>query len=348
MSEPKLGTTLYSLTPEFHARLFTVVGLIDELGRRGLGPGLEIVGFQSIKGFPVISSEFERDFKEALERNALSPSCLGANVDIGRRVGEFMDEDEIVAYMEPQLEAAATLGFPVVRMQYSASPRVIERLVPLAERLGVAMGMEIHSPHSVSHPVMTALRELYDRLDSPAVGFIPDFGASVIRQPPLLFEAFERHGVPEEAVSALVAAWSAPGDPFTRRNELRDRLEQLGVSGDHVTLAMKGMGLFGREDPSAWAEIGRYIVHVHGKFFEVDENGDEPAVPYPELIRVLVDVGYDGFISSEWEGWHWISGRDGFAVLEQHHALLRRLIAAETARARAQAAGAMSQRLDTA
>ena len=50
-------------------------------------------------------------------------------------------------------------------------------------------------------------------------------------------------------------------------------------------------------------------------------------------MRVLVDVGYGGFISSEWEGWHWIAGRDGLAVLEQHHALLQRLIAAETAQA---------------
>ena len=92
------------------------------------GPGLEIVGFQSIKGFPQVSREFERRFKEAVERNELQPSCLGANVDLGRRIGELMDEDEIVEYMEPQLRAAATLGFPVVRMQFGAPPSVIERL----------------------------------------------------------------------------------------------------------------------------------------------------------------------------------------------------------------------------
>jgi len=327
----KLGTTLYSLTPEFHARRYDVFELIEEVGRRGLGPGLEIVGFQSIRGFPLVSQEFERRFKDVTEQYGLQPSCLGANVDLGRRIGELMDEDEIVEYMEPQLRAAATLGFPVVRMQFGATPTVIERLVPTAEQLGVCMGMEIHSPHTVDHPVMMALRELYDRLDSPAVGFVPDFGASVERQPPLLFEAIERAGVPEEATSTMVELWKAPGDPFQRRLALVDRLADLGVSSDHATLLGKGFGLFGRQDPSAWAEIGQWIVHVHGKFFEIDENGDEPAVPYPELIAVLSKIGYDGFISSEWEGWHWIEGRDGFVLLEQHHALLRRLLAQTTA-----------------
>jgi sugar phosphate isomerase/epimerase len=323
----KLGTTLYSLTPEFHARRYDAFGLIDEVGRRGLGPGLEIVGFQSIKGFPDVSPEFERRFKDAVDRNGLSPSSICANVDLGRRPGRWMDEDEIVAYMEPQLRAAAQLGFPVVRMQFGASAAVMERLVPTAEKAGVTMGMEIHSPHTVHHPVMIALRELYDRLDSPAVGFIPDFGASVLRHPPMLFEAFERAGVPDEATAAMVELWNADGDPFERRLILFDRMQEMGVAGHHATLVAKGFNLFGRQDPGDWAEIGDRIVHVHGKFFEVDEDGNEPAVPYDALVRVLTDVGYTGFISSEWEGWHWIDGRDGFAVLEQHHALLRRLLA---------------------
>jgi len=327
---PKLGTTLYSFTPDFHARRFDVFGLIDEVGRRGLGPGLEIVGFQSIKGFPEVSREFEREFKAAVGRNGLRPSCICANVDIGRRVGEFLSEDELVEYMQPQLQAAATLGFPVVRMQFNASPAVIERLTPTAERLGVRMGMEIHAPHTVHHPVMLALRELYERLDSHAVGFVPDFGASVLRHPPMLHEAFAQERVPEEATALMIdawnEAWSGGGDPFARRVRLIDELAAMGLSGDQQTLVGKGFGLFGKQDPRDWAEIGEWIVHVHGKFFEIDDTGNEPAVPYPELVQTLVDVGYDGFISSEWEGWHWIEGRDGFAEIERHHALLRRLI----------------------
>jgi hypothetical protein len=203
---------------------------------------------------------------------------------------------------------------------------VIERLVPTAERLGVVMGMEVHSPYTVHHPLALALRELYARLDSPAVGFIPDFGASVARHPPMLFEMLREAGVPERGITAMVGAWSAAGDPSHREQRLVEHLEEDGIEPDHVRLLMWGMVLFARQDPKAWREIGDDIVHVHGKFFEFDEDGNEPAVPYAELIEALSDVCYDGCISSEYEGWHWTDGHDGFAMLAQHHALLQRLI----------------------
>ena len=138
---PKLGTTLYSLTPEFHSRRYDVVGLIDEVGRRGLGPGLEIVGFQSIKGFPRgVSGVRARVQGARSSATGCSRRASARTSTSAARVGEYMSEDELVEYMEPQLEAAATLGFPVVRMQSAAGPTVIERLVPIAERLGVTHG----------------------------------------------------------------------------------------------------------------------------------------------------------------------------------------------------------------
>ena len=46
----KLGTTLFSFTSEFHSREYTFEQLVAEVARRNLGPGLEIIGFQSIRG----------------------------------------------------------------------------------------------------------------------------------------------------------------------------------------------------------------------------------------------------------------------------------------------------------
>ncbi len=44
------------------------------------------------------------------------------------------------------------------------------------------------------------------------------------------------------------------------------------------------------------------IVHVHAKFYDIDDDGDEPAIDYPALVREFVNGGYAGFFSSEWEG----------------------------------------------
>jgi len=43
--------------------------------------------------------------------------------------------------------------------------------------------MEIHAPHHVDHPTVVVLREVYDEIDSPFLGFIADFGASTSRIP---------------------------------------------------------------------------------------------------------------------------------------------------------------------
>ncbi|MFO1466763.1 MAG: hypothetical protein U1F35_10045 [Steroidobacteraceae bacterium] len=48
----KFGTTLYALTNEFLSRRYSFEQLIEQTAKRNIGPGLEIVGFQSIRGFP--------------------------------------------------------------------------------------------------------------------------------------------------------------------------------------------------------------------------------------------------------------------------------------------------------
>ncbi|MDW8337759.1 MAG: sugar phosphate isomerase/epimerase, partial [Thermoleophilia bacterium] len=61
---------------------------------------------------------------------------------------------------------------------------------------------------------------------------------------------------------------------------------------------------------------------VHGKFFDI-RDGREPVVPLEELIDVLVAGGYDGYISSEYEGWHWDTASDAFEMVARQQAVCR-------------------------
>ena len=54
-------------------------------------------------------------------------------------------------------------------------------------------------------------------------------------------------------------------------------------------------------DPAEWADIMPQIVHVT-PFYDIDENGNEPAIDYPAIVAQFVQVGYSGYWSSEWEG----------------------------------------------
>jgi len=330
MTLPRLGVTLYSFTPDFHAGRYTFEDLVVEAAQRGLGPGLEVIGFQSFRGFPHMSPEVETRFLRLVDEHGWELSCLDGNVDVAVRADRLLDEDELVAYMEAQLEAAARLGFPVLRVQNQATPAVMERLLPSAERLGVKLGMEIHAPETVRSPWVLALRELYARLDSPYLGFIPDFGASTLGISPSVFETFRAKGVSEELLQAIATRWDELGGrDFEAHEEIGNFIglaHSMGA-GDHaVNLAVFAVGIHGHQDAAAWAEILPDVVHVHGKFFDIGDDGREPVVPVEELIDVLVAGGYDGYISSEYEGWHWNTRADAFEMVAREQALCRRAL----------------------
>jgi hypothetical protein len=327
----RLGVTLYSFTPDFHAGRYTFEDLIVKAAEHGLGPGLEVIGFQSFRNFPHMSSDDERRFLQLVDEHGWELSCLDGNVDVAVRADRLLDEDEIVEYVGTQLEAAARLGFPVLRVQNAATPGVMERLLSTAERLDVKLGMEIHAPETVTSPWVLALRELYARLDSPYLGFIPDFGASTTRISPTVFSTFRSKGVSEELLDAIAARWEELGHRDFEAHEEIGRFIGLAHSmgaGDHaVNLAVFAVGIHGHQDPRAWGEILPDVVHVHGKFFDIAEDGRDPAVPIEELIDVLVAGGYSGYVSSEYEGWHWNTRADAFEQVARQQALCRSALA---------------------
>jgi len=107
----KLGITLYSLSLEYRTGKYTLDELIRKAGELRLGPPVEIVGFQSIRGYPAVSDEFARRFRRLLDDAGLEQSCLGANVDTGRKRSGLMDDAETVEYLSAQIDAAVAKHF---------------------------------------------------------------------------------------------------------------------------------------------------------------------------------------------------------------------------------------------
>jgi hypothetical protein len=324
---PRLGVTLYSFTLDFHAGRYSFEDLVVEAAERGLGPGLEVIGFQSFRGFPRVPADIERRFLSLVDEHGWELACLDGNVDVAVRADRLLDEDELVEYLRAQLETAGRLGFPVLRLQNAATPAVMERLLRHAERLDVKLGMEIHAPETVRSPWVLALRELYERLDSPYLGFIPDFGASTRGISPTVYDTFRAKGVSDDLLDAIAARWDELGTrDFDAHEEIGNFIAMAHRHGaaDHaVNLAVFAVGIHGHQDPRAWAEILPDVVHVHGKFFDIGDDGREPVVPVDELVDVLVEGGYTGYIASEYEGWHWNIEADAFEMVAGEQALLR-------------------------
>ena len=94
LGSPIQGVTLYSFTPDFHAGRYTLEQLIVKAAELNMGPGLELIGFQSVRDFPHVSDEFASRFRRLVEESGLEPSCLAINADLAIRSDRFLTDEK--------------------------------------------------------------------------------------------------------------------------------------------------------------------------------------------------------------------------------------------------------------
>ena len=151
----KLGITLYSLTSEFAAGLYTPETLIKAAADHGLGPGIEFNIAQMLRTYPDVDDEFVKLWRDSMDRYGLEPSAIGTNLDMGRRKDRDMTPDEEHEFLARQLKTAHTLGFKKVVIR-SHGKELLRSLLPLAEKYDQKLGYEIHAPSGSEQPAGAA------------------------------------------------------------------------------------------------------------------------------------------------------------------------------------------------
>lgn len=322
----KLCTSLFSFALEWNSGKYSLDSLMAKVKECNLASGLEIIGFQSLKGFPYLSDETITNVKRLMEKYEFEPVCLDANVDVGIRRDRLLTTDETVDYIIPQIWAANKLGFPILRVQMTAKPEVMRKLAPVAEKAAVKLGMELHTPYQVDHPAVVTLRELYEELGSPFLGFIPDFGTSMRNIPEALLHSFREVGVNDELIVLTKEIWRKDVPTPMKFGELQDRASALGATPPQIGRLNMAFSMNGRQDVEAWKEIIPQTVHLHGKFYGFDENGDEPSVDYAAILKVFYEGGYKGYVASEYEGTAFTDEFTGFEMVAKHQALCKKIL----------------------
>lgn len=332
LGTPIQGVTLYSFTRAFHGREYDLEGLMTKVAAENFGPGLEVIGFSAFRGFPNVDDQYAGWFRDLVASLDLVQTSLAINADIGIHRDRLMSQDELIEYMRRQIEAAFKLGFPIARVQISIEPDSMEKLAPIAEQYGVTLALEVHADQYASHPRILALRDRYEKVGSPYLGFTADWGATTVGFAPSLIEAYKRRGASDELRAAVVDLWNEyyeQGPPKDQQDHGQRMGRFIGLAAQHgrpdlgIDFGINGTGLFGPARVDDWLEIMPWIKHVHGKFFGIDENGEEPSVPVRDLIRLLVENGYNGAISTEYEGWHWNHWQSPFEIIAGEQAVQR-------------------------
>lgn len=324
MTEPSLGVMLFSLGGLIRRRAVDLPQSLDQIA--GLGPdqGIEMIGAQSLTGYPRVSDDEIRRFRRAVDRTGVVPISYCAYLERARDRHRVVDPDQALALVEPEIDLARRLGFPAVRIN-TATPAVLRRLAALADRTGMTLLVEIGTEPRTDPCVAGLVAEL-DRLDCPGLGLIQDFSAFVRAIPEPFAADAVTGGTPRPAMDLIAVSWS-------QRRSLPDLVGELAAAPDlgpagrgaAIQTAHISYALFRTGEVAGLDDVRPYLRHVQAKFFSVGPDGQDPCIPDAELIARLRGVGYTGRIHSEFEGFLWDDSLDAVQQIRWHQNRLRRL-----------------------
>ncbi len=314
-----LGVTLYSFNVEFYSYKFTLESALELISRElGVGQGVEYVAPMHDREFPHLSKEMEHRLRNALEKYELVPVCYSGYSDPQRIRGRFLTDDEEFAYVKLQLDAAKKLGFPLARV--GARDRLIPRLAEYCEKIGIKMGSEIHAPRMIEtiKDKLAAIKAT----GSDKIGIVPDCGTFCRKPSEVFLRKFTEQGVEKKYQDEILKLWQQK----TSIPDGEKAIKAMGGGELELLMATESAEYFGHSDPASMTEVMPYIFHVHGKFFHVNEQGEEDAVRFPEIVAALQEGGFEGYMVSEYEGHHWYPGYDPMEQIKRHQKMIRSLM----------------------
>lgn len=320
----KRGVSLYSYQEEAFTGRLTLEQCIAEAARIG-AYGIEVIPEQSFNSFPHLSDAELDQWHGWMATYGTVPAAYDLFFDRKRYPGRLLTKEEGVESVVRDIKLAAKLGCPVIRVIINTPPEVVEAAAPYALEHGVKLALEIHSPMRYDHRWVLEHLEVIRRVDNGYLGLLPDMGTFVDRLPRVISQRALRDGATPELVSYIEKVYAQhPDDMGTLAPEIAWR----GGNLTDVRLA-NDAAWYNYIDPRVLLEYMPYIFHIQAKFYEMTDEGVEYSIPYDKIIDVLVEGGYDGYLSSEYEGNRHI--QDAFVVdsvdqVARQHAMFTRLL----------------------
>ncbi|WP_068079414.1 sugar phosphate isomerase/epimerase family protein [Novosphingobium rosa] len=301
-SQIKRGVSLYSYQNETFQGKMTLEDAVRTSAELG-ACGIEIIGEQTFWGWPEVGvAQADIDHWHALmAKYGTTPVSHDFMLDYKRYKGREMPFGEQVASVKKDVDFGAALGMKYIRALVSIAPEVLVAAAPYAEEKGIKILIEVHAPLHFDHPWIIRHAEAFEKSGSDALGFLPDMGMFLFGFPPVWKEKFMRIGVPANIADYIVKAYE---DRVLSEYVILN-VRDMGGVGPAIAMAetLRHNAAF---EPKRMLDYMPRIHNVHGKFYEMTEDYIEPSIPYDEIVRVLQQGGYQGYICSEYEGNRWI------------------------------------------
>jgi hypothetical protein len=319
----KRGFSLYSFQEELFLGQMTVEDCVA-FGASIGAHGVELLPEQNMPDFPTISDAKVAAWHDMLAKYGSVPTCYDMFLDTKIRKDRIMTDEEQVESITRDLKLANRLGFKDMRILVFVRPDILERCVPIAERFDVHMGVEVHAPWHLEHAWILRTIDIADRLGTKHLGIVPDMGIFMKHYPPEWRDRFLRRGATPHIVNYII-------EQHEQKVMAEYTIYEVAVKmkGNVADIAMaETLRHAPYANPKRIKEYVPFFHHIQAKFYGMDEQCRDPSISYDEVIPELVKAGWDGCLSSEYEGNRWIQDVQAVDSREQvrrQHVMFERL-----------------------
>jgi sugar phosphate isomerase/epimerase len=334
MANVKRSVSLYSFQDEYCRGKMTLEDCIAELERMGV-EGVELLSDQMLHDTPFPSEETLKNWDRIMGKYKVKPVCNDIFINTKLYKNRILTRKESTQAMINELKLANRLGFKIVRLVSLTPPEIIEDCLPYAEKYDVVMAQEVHAAMSFDNPETKKFTDIMFKVKSPYLGIVPDVGIFCRKHPRVSKEYFLNLGLNIDLADYIDSIFAAGKDLlqlnlFTENSVVPDEFKSLVKSEvDQLYL------LFASGYENSPLDILKpylpYIKHIHGKCWEITDEGIEYSIPYDQIIRYLQENNYNGYISTEWEGGRFtLPGKavQGVEQIRRHQAMLKKYIGA--------------------
>lgn len=349
MAKIKRSVSLYSYQDEFYNNQLDLEGCLREVAKTG-ATGVELLAEQMIRKFPlpIEDENFRKQWFGWLKKYGLEPACYDAFLENKIYDNRTLTLKEQINMMKRDLRLASLLGFKVLRTLVSTPLDVIEGSLDYAKEVDVKIGLEVHAPFSLNSSWADGYLNMIKRTGTKYFGFIPDMGIFCKRIPDVVREKWLRHGAKPECVKLVDDAYEervkkgfvkikydldlGKANMEYRKNngmfELLDAVKKAGGGKADEGYVFESY-VYSWSDPQDLIDNIQYIFHTHAKCYNTHEDYVETATAIPEVVEAYKKAGYDGFLSTEYEGGEHLRADcdvDSIEQVRRHQEALRRAI----------------------
>lgn len=265
----RYGVSTYSYTGDMNT-VMTLDDAMAEIADVG-ATGIELLSEGNIAGYPEPSTAWLDAWYAGLERHGLVPTNLGTWVDTRMWLHRDLTAQEGAAQLAQDLRLASRLGFTFLRPKFGV----------------VSLDLQ-------PHPIWTEVVERnLDLAAELGITIAPEIHPPTPIRHPVVDEyiaLIERTGTKNFGllIDTGIFMTAAAIEP----------LDGKAPDEDEIPVPLRPL----RVPASDLLDIAPYVVFVQAKFYEVDEQLNDLHIPWLDVLRALRDGGYDGWLSSEYEG----------------------------------------------